>query len=338
MSLPAQVRKQSEAIQELYRQMANEGEPAQEQQPEAEVVETPPPAENQSQENSSQPSEQAVSDQDETLMQRYRTLQGMFNAEVPRLQQANKALQSRIDQLEHLLSTMSSQQAQPKVSQEQQTASPLITQKDVEEYGDSIDVMRRAAREEVSSLHNEITQLKNFISQMQTNVVPRVEQVARQQAVSAEQQFWSELQSRVPNWQEINNDQRFQSWLLEVDPLTGITRQTYLDDAQQALDAKRVAAFFLPWLAQAGSQEVRSQPQPQPQPPNRKAELEMQVAPGRPRTAAPVSTNQAKIYTQADIRTFYDDIRAGRFKGRDAERAKIENDIFAAQREGRIST
>lgn len=338
MSLPAQVRKQSEAVQELYRQMANEGEPAQEQQPEAEPDETPPPAENQSHENSQQPNERAAGDQDETLMQRYRTLQGMFNAEVPRLQNANKALQSRIDQLENLLSSISSQQEQPKAQPGPQAPPPLITQKDVEEYGDSIDVMRRAAREEVSSLQSEIAQLKTFISQMQTNVVPRVEQVARQQAVSAEQQFWSELQSRVPTWQEINNNQQFQNWLLEADPLTGITRQTYLDDAQQSLDARRVAAFFLPWVEQAGSQEVRPQPQPQPQPPNRKAELEMQVAPGRPRTVASASNNQAKTYTQADIKAFYNDVRAGKFKGRDAERAKIESDIFAAQREGRILT
>jgi hypothetical protein len=316
--------------------MATDQEPAQNAEPVAEPVETPPPAEDQSQNNNQQPNEPVAGGQDETLMQRYRTLQGMFNAEVPRLQQTNKALQARVDQLEHLLSTMSAQQPQPKAQPAQQTVSSLITEKDVEEYGDSIDVMRRAAREEIAALHDEIAQLKGFVGQMQANVVPRVEQVARNQAASAEQQFWSELQNRVPNWQTINSNPEFQNWLLQTDPLTGITRQTYLDDAQQALDARRVAAFFLPWMEQAGSQDVRVQSQPQPQAPNRKAELEAQVAPGRPRTVAPSLANQAKTYTQTDIKTFYNDIRAGKFKGRDAERAKIESDIFAAQRDGRI--
>ena len=41
-------------------------------------------------------------------------------------------------------------------------------------------------------------------------------------------------------------------------------------------------------------------------------------------------------YSPEDIRRFFDDVRTGKYKGREQERSRIERDIFAAQREGRI--
>jgi hypothetical protein len=67
------------------------------------------------------------------------------------------------------------------------------------------------------------------------------------------------------------------------------------------------------------------------------SELERQVAPGKGRsTGAPTGTN-AKTYTPDDIKTFFNDVRQGKYKGREAERDRIERDIFAAQRENRIT-
>jgi hypothetical protein len=82
------------------------------------------------------------------------------------------------------------------------------------------------------------------VRQMQGTVVPQVHQLSQNHAVSKEQRFWADLQTAVPDWQEINTSREFQSWLLEVDPLTGIPRQTYLDDAQRNMDARRVAQFL----------------------------------------------------------------------------------------------
>jgi hypothetical protein len=66
--------------------------------------------------------------------------------------------------------------------------------------------------------------------------------------------------------------------------------------------------------------------------------LEKQVSPGRSRsTGTPVSSNQGKTYSPADIQKFFDDVRSGKYKGREPERSRIERDIFAAQRENRIT-
>jgi hypothetical protein len=65
--------------------------------------------------------------------------------------------------------------------------------------------------------------------------------------------------------------------------------------------------------------------------------LEKQVAPGRSRGAgAPANPSQGKMYSPTDITKFFNDVRTGKYKGREQERDRIERDIFAAQRENRI--
>ena len=42
------------------------------------------------------------------------------------------------------------------------------------------------------------------------------------------------------------------------------------------------------------------------------------------------------MYSPQDIQKFFNDVRTGKYKGREPERDRIERDIFAAQRENRI--
>jgi hypothetical protein len=192
--------------------------------------------------------------------------------------------------------------------------------------------MRRAAREEVAASQQEVAELKRLVMQMQTTVVPKVESVAQRQALNSEQMFWSELSAEVPDWREINAEQGFHNWLLEVDPLSGVARQSYLDNAQNQLDARRVAGFFKTWQSMNGGSVAQS--------PRSVAssQLEKQISPGRGRTSASSMTaNEAKAYNRTDVAKFFDDVRKGLYKGREQERDRIERDIFAAQREGRIT-
>ena len=343
MALPEQIRKQAEAVQELYKQLNADAEnsggakaPADE--PAAPVKNEPVKAE-QADENTvsdeaapSSADEQKADDSkasEETVLQKYKTLQGMYNAEVPRLHSQNKELSQRVQQMEQLLASISAQQtaaSKPPVQVEK-----LVSDKDVEEYGESIDVMRRVTREELGSVAQRIAQLESALSQLHTSVVPQVQAVAQKQAVSAEQLFWADLTKNVPNWREINDNKDFQSWLLEVDPLTGISRQTYLEDAQRMLDAGRVSNFFRAWLEDTGQANVA-----QTKGRASSAELEKQVTPGRTKNTGTQQSNKAKVYTPQDIQKFFNDVRQGKYKGREQERDRLERDIFAAQRENRI--
>ena len=331
MAIPEQVRKQSEAINRLYEEMnaetttSEQGEAASEASAvEASVADSAPEAAPESPSNEQRRPDTTT----DTAEQRYRTLQGMYNADTARLRTENQQLSARLTQLEQLLSSLS---AQPAASAQQtEQAQRLVTDKDIEEYGDSIEVMRRVSREEAAAAQRRIAELEQLVRNMQTSVLPRVEQVAQRQAVTAEQAFWSDLTTAVPNWRDVNADPGFHSWLLEVDPLTGLSRQTYLDDAQRNLDSARVASFFRMWQGNSGQSVAQS-------PRNAAAsQLEKQVAPGRGRSSGAPSPEQPKTYTNADIAKFFDDVRKGAFKGKEAERDRIERDIFAAQRENRI--
>jgi hypothetical protein len=334
MALPEQIRKQSEAVQALYDQLNGDGNNTGEENPSADGTATPadPPADEKTEQNIaiSPASEQTAGEtksedeNSETYAQRWRSLQGSYNAEV----RNRHELQNRVQQMEQLLASLSAQQAAPAAPQPQ--ATKLVTEKDVEEYGESIDMMRKVTREELGAVAQRIAQIEGALRQMQTSVVPQVQAVAQRQQMTSEQQFWADLTRLAPSWRSVNDNTEFQSWLLQADPLTGITRQTYLEDAQRSLDAGRVANFFRSWLEITGqapnAQSSRAS----------SSELERQVAPGRSKTSGAPTSNTAKTYSPADIQKFFSDVRQGKYKGREAERDRIERDIFAAQRENRI--
>ena len=260
----------------------------------------------------------------------------MYNAEIPRLHAGKRELADRVSQLEKLLSTTVNKiEPTPATPVEPEKPQVLITEQDMEDYGDSIDVMRRVSKEESNMANNRIAQLESVIQQLQSNfdgVAPRVEQLSQQQNQTAEHSFWTQLESNVPNWRDINIDPDFQNWLLSIDPLTGISRQTYLEDAQSNFDVERVANFFSTWG------EKNGKPLAQKEKANSQAQLEKQVAPGKGKSTGAPASDSDRTYTPEDISQFYNDIKQGKYKGQGKERARIERDIFAAQRDGRIVT
>lgn len=331
MAVPEQVRKQTEAVQELYANLNNPSEesPIEGEATDVPVTEVQPPQEAYSADDpapSSEPVEQGSDVQGESFEQKYKTLQGMFDSQVTQVHAQNRDLAQRVDQLQQLLATMeSAPSAEPAVPTEPVS---LLSDEEKDEYGESIDIMRKVSQEVSGSHKQQIQALTEQVQQLQGALVPRVEHLAQQQTQTAEQNFWAELSSAVPSWREINDNQEFQTWLLEVDPLSGMPRQTFLEDAQRNMDARRVAGFFTSWpggtpLAQnTGSASA--------------SELERQVAPGKGRSGPAPAGNEAKTYTKEDITKFFDDVRFGKFKGKEQERDAIERDIFAAQQEGRI--
>lgn len=328
MTVPEQIRRQSEAIAKLYSDLDADANPPKDEA--GTVTEQDTKADSTGDVAPEPPRNEQTSggtSSEETFEQRYRSLQGMYNADTARLRADNQQLNGRVSQLEQLLSSFSSQP----VGQNQQTAAEkLVTEKDLAEYGDSIEVMRRVTKEETGIYQRRIAELEQMVNQMRASVLPRVEQVAHKQAVSSEQMFWTELSAIVPNWREVNDNREFQGWLLEVDPLTGMTRQSYLEDAQRNQDVRRVATFFHTWQVLSGQNVA--------QPPRHAqvTELDKQITPGRSRGGSAPAQDQPKTYSPVDISKFYDAVRRGDYRGKEAERDRIERDIFAAQRENRF--
>ena len=321
MALPAQVQKQTEAVRQLYEDINSPEDGSVDDPVELVADGAPEPV-------IKSAADEPVAGPQDDFEQKYRTLQGMYNAEVPRLTAQITESNQRLVQMEQLIATM---QVPAPMAQAQPAPQSILTEDEVEEYGESIDIMRKVFQEASAKDQERIGQLETALRQMYGEIVPRVEQLATNQAQSAEQNFWSSLARAVPNWQEINTQPEFQEWLLQVDSLSGNSRQVYLENAQQALDVDRVAYFFTAWGSENGTAVEAQNNRPAAA-----SELEKQVVPGRSRnTGAPVG-NQLKTYTPQDIADFFTDVRMGKYKGKEEERGKIERDIFAAQRDGRI--
>lgn len=210
------------------------------------------------------------------------------------------------------------------------TAPRHLTQADLETYGpELLDMVQRAAREAVGP--------------DLTNLDQRTKQVSSRVQQSASAVLHQDLTTAVPNWQEINLSQRFKSWCSLPDVYSGKVRGKLLQEAYQAASAPRVIAFFKGFLTeeQATGQIPAPQPEPVlPDPPRQAATtLELLASPGRAKPASgqvPGDTAEKPILTRAQISGFYNLVRQGHYAGRDADKAKDEAMIFAAQRDGRV--
>lgn len=308
-NLPKQVQAQAEQVAELEKMFEQQAQPAENQ---AEVVQEP--------EKVAAPPVEAPKQDDETWQKRYSTLQGMFNAEVPRLH-------SQVKELQQQLQSVVSQQSQQKAAPQEQQAK-LVTEKDVEAYGgELIDLMRRQASEVFQA---ERSQFQADLAKLQAENAELRQQlggVAEKQGVTDRRAYFAELAKAVPDYETINVDPAFIAWLSETDPISGLLRQTFLNAAFEQFDPTRTAALFNGWKQTAGKA-----PQPRQQ---AAQELERQVAPGTSRATTPAQqTNGERVWSMRDIEQFYTDVSKGKYAREEA--ARIEAEIDAAVAVGRL--
>lgn len=215
------------------------------------------------------------------------------------LKERDAKLNSLTEEVEALKATLT----KPKES--------LVKPEEVNEYGEPlVDLIRRAAREEVQAKDAEIAQLKKRMESFDSNLVQ-----------TKEVGFYEKLASAVPDWMAVNDDPDFHAWLGEADELTGMSRQAILSEAEEKRDADRVARFFNAFKKVQQNNAAAAS-----------ASLESQVAPVATRT--PESPPSKKIWTRAEIADFYARDRRGELS--DADSAAIDAEIQLAIRERRV--
>lgn len=177
-----------------------------------------------------------------------------------------------------------------------------LTQDDVNNYGSELlDVSQRAALHAVAP---ELQEIRNQNAELQ-----------RRLAIEARRNLDQRVAQAVPNYQQIDRDPRWHSWLSGVDALTGRARQVLLNDAVASGDAGRIAVFFAKFQQEAGG--IQSQ-------------------------APAASSNRARssggkpIYTRSQVKELYARHHRGEFAGKEAEWARLEVDIIRAGAENRI--
>jgi hypothetical protein len=148
--------------------------------------------------------------------------------------------------------------------------------------------------------------------------------VSTKAEATLEQQFYTTLTQMVPDWETINGSEEWLSWLDEVDPIYGVSRQVALSTAHKRGDVARVAATFNQFKTT--------------RPARPSAALAAQQSPsgtGAGAVSAPAPQTQQLISSKF-VNTFYADQFKGRYKGREDEAKRIEAMINQAAAEGRI--
>ena len=312
MNLPRAVieaeRKAEEALQRL--QQARQPQQTPSDQPPVDTTgQTTPPTE-----NSGEPAATATgappntptpgqADGDDKWEARYKTLHGKYNAEVPRLHAAIKERDSKLNSLTEEVEALKASLAKPKES--------LVKPEEVSEFGEPlVDLIRRAAREEVQAKDAEIAELRRKLD----NVVVTTTE-------TKEVSFFDKLAASVPDWMAINDDPEFHAWLGEADELAGEQRQTLLSQAEERRDAVRVARFFNAFKKVQQDKAAASNDS-----------LASQLAPEATRT--PEVPKGKKLWTRAEVAAFYAADRRGEYTEEKA--AAIDAEIQLAIREQRV--
>lgn len=251
--------------------------------------------------------------------QRYKTLQGLFNREVPSLQTKVKDLESQLQEAVARLNKAADDKAKPA-----EPDKPVADPRDVENFGsDLVEMVQRTAERMFGRAANELQTKATSLEQRLAQLEQVLQGTTQTVAVNAEQAFFDRLTKLVPEWEAINANQAFLAWLAEVDPLLGQARQTALDAAQQTLNAERAAAVFKTFAA-----SLPAAPKPNT--------LDKQVSPKGNASAPPAAPAQPVVYTQQQVVEFYNAKRRGEFRGREKDAAQLEAEINLAIAEGRV--
>jgi outer membrane murein-binding lipoprotein Lpp len=303
MATPQIVQRQLDAAELIQQQLAAPAEQVP-QETVPEVVEAPPAPPTPPSEN---------------WEHKFRTLQGKYNAEIPELRAQNRTYESQLGQLTQQVNALT-EVAKTAAAKPQERAQ--VDPKDVESFGaDLIEMVQRYAEQSYGAIKNEFGSFASKLDARVAELEGRVQGVTQRTAATLEEQFYTTLAKLVPDWQAVNQDQKFLDWLAEVDPIYGVPRQMGLNQAHKSLSADHAAKVF-----QTYKSSIPAKPA-----------LSAQVAPrSSAATQTPAPQGARAPITKKQIHDFYLAQAQGRYKGREAEAQRLENDINSAVAEGRV--
>ena len=254
---------------------------------------------------------------EEPWQQRYQTLKGMFDSEVPRLHAQVKELNREIGGLKESIEKL-------KVIAPVPALDSSVTDEEEETFGkDLIDVQRRIAREAVAPVLAQVATLEQENSALRELLGKTGSKV---EALSFDQR----LQIAIPNFDQINVAPEWVAWLNEVDPILRGPRRNVAQAAFESGDVDAIAEYVKLF-------EGMTAPPAAPSPDKSEAELRSQVAPSRTVSAsAPSSKEGEKFYTEAEAGRLFDKVSSLNRAGKYEEASKLDAELTAAYNHGRV--
>jgi len=316
MALPKQVQAQMAEIEAYEKALEAQQEPHPEElDTEAEVVAT---IEASPELVEAKPADTSPTDvEEETFKQKYKTLTGKYDAEVPRLHQQVREMTEATKRLQEELKALKVEPTKPKEKVS------LVTDADRAEFGEELlDVQRRVAREVSQDYEGRLEQQDVVIQKLEEKLQQTGNQVG-------EVGFSQRLNQAVPDFPQIDNDERWVSWLNEHDPMLRGPRRVQAQQAFDAGDVEAIAHYVNLWKETLAAPTAAK--------PNQ-AELEKQVAPNRSANSVRTqsTTQNSKIYSPKDADRAWNKVRTLNTRGQYAEAEKLEADLSVAYIEGRV--
>lgn len=256
---------------------------------------------------------------------KYRTLQGKYTAEVPRLSRELQASQNEVLRLTAELAVAKATPATPAAPK----TDPLVDQ-----FGDTMaQGMRAAGAEAAEAVRKELAPVLADAAEAKRLAQEALAREEAQRGVEFDQR----MTQLVPRWREIDQRDDWTAFLNEFDPETGKHNGILVREAVQAYNAEGTAKVMNAFLAKI----MPAAPALPPAPTEPTAEpmltpterLALQQVPGNAGAQQGLDSGK-KIYSQKEVGEAYANIAKGRYTG-EAGRALIQElDIAAA--EGRI--
>lgn len=247
---------------------------------------------------------------------RFKTLQGMSEAEKTRLKNHISGLESRLVELEDTVKRVKSQPSNSPVD-----LTKYLSQEEIDTYG--ADVIKAVVKAAKAAADEESGQkMKDELNRQLNPIKEKLNATEVELQTRLEDQFWDELNKKFPKWIEVNENPKWLEWLAQRDPLSGVHRQDLLNSAQKNKDSDRVVAMFTAF----------TQSSPAPQPVTNKQQQVVPDPVAAPSTLAP--SVDARPMTGAEIKKFYSDVAMGKYRFRPQEKEAIEKRINAMMRKG----
>ena len=259
--------------------------------------------------------------------QRYRTLQGKYDAEMRAMREIVQTQQVTMDKLmERSQSTVAptAPTPEPQQSPEDYLRSLGISEKELADYGELLPIVARLAqnmiRPTAAKLEAELNKTRQAAGQTSAALLED-----RKRALF---NALDNHQTIGTAWRVLNDDTDFLAWLDQLDILSGVTRRVLLTDAFNKLDTTRVAAVFERYMQEDSVRRSTLGPTVDPN---------TLIAPGTPRggaAEAPGGANSRRMISESEIANFYSRVRRKLVSAEEYKAFSAE--IAAATAEGRI--
>lgn len=311
-SIPSQVEEAANMAEKLFEQM-NRSTTEEKQETDSEEVE-----EETSEETSDEPEEDLEEEEEPEVeveeeeidpkelkkwRDRYLTLKGKYNAEVPRLASQLKELQEQL--------------IKPSVKE---SVKEVVNPEEDEDSFESV-----YGTEFVENIRKLINQTVKQEIQPVTDKVDLVETTQRNDATES---FKAYLDENAEGWRDLweGKDKGFQSYLKQPDPSGLYTNGELLELYNNAWDADKMVKLFKLYKNETVPNTKQKE--------SLTRDKEAMIAPSRSKTTPEPTSKEKKVWTNASMKEFEQADRLGKYS--DEESQAMWADLLAAANEGRI--